>query len=236
MAISKKEIESTILAKGFKPKDITTYKNLSSAIIIECKQGHEIITDFASIRKDNFVCPSCEGKQSSNLRIDHTLPPKSGYRIIALDQSSKKIGVSVFDDGKLVYYHLFEVTGDLGDRLVKIYNLMHKVIIKEWQPNYLVFEDVYKDNPLTYKVLSMVMGICILAAEQYAVEHTELINKTWQSEFNIGGTSRTAQKKNVISRVKEYYDLDVNDDVADAILMGKYAAKRLSDKWGMVIF
>ena len=31
------------------------------------------------------------------------------------------------------------------------------------------------------------------------------------------------QKKNVMKKVKQLFDIDVTDDVADAILIGKYA-------------
>ncbi len=57
---------------------------------------------------------------------------KTGFRIIAIDQASQKIGISVYDDGKLVYYHLAEVTGVLGVRLAKIYRFMKEVVISEW--------------------------------------------------------------------------------------------------------
>lgn len=237
MALSKKEIEATIQAKGFEPVDISGYKNLSSMIQVRCHANHVFYTDMKSIRKDNFVCPSCVGEQTSNLNSNHVLPVKEGFRIIAIDQASQKIGISVYDDGKLVYYHLVEVTGTLSARLAKIYKFMREVVIGEWHPNYLVFEDIqYQDNALTHKTLGMVMGVVILAAEQAQIEHTEILNKVWQSEFNIGGASRPVQKANVIKRVKEYYDLDVTDDVADAILMGKYAAKKLSHRWERILF
>lgn len=237
MALSKKEIESTIQAKGFEPVDITTYKNLSSMIQVRCNAGHVFFTDMKSVRQENFACPSCVGKATSNLGSDHLLPVKTGYRIIALDQASQKIGISVYDDGKLVYYHLVEVTGTLPIRLVKIHRFICDTIIKQWQPNYLVFEDIqYQDNALTHKTLGMVMGVCILAAEQYQLQHAEVLNKVWQSEFNITGATRVVQKANVIKRVKEYYDIEVTDDVADAILMGQYAAKKLSSRWEKVLF
>lgn len=236
MAISSKEIEATLLAKGFEPVDISMYKNLDSTIEVQCNDGHKFNTSFRSVRKANFVCPVCEGKATSKLRADLSLPKKDGFRIIALDQSSTKTGISVFDNGKLVYYHLVEVTGTFPVRLKKLYQFIRKTVITEWQPNYLVFEDIYQDNVLTFKMLAMVLGICILAAEETGIEHTEIMNKVWQKEYNIGGSNRVAQKRNVVARVKEYYNLDVTDDVADAILLGKYAAKNLESRWARILF
>lgn len=41
----------------------------------------------------------------------------------------------------------------------------------------------------------------------------------------IGGKDRASQKKNVIAKVKSMFGIDVSDDVADAILIGKYGCK-----------
>lgn len=237
MALSKKEVESTIQAKGFEPLDVDSYKNLSSLLQIRCHAGHVFFADMKSIRKENFSCPSCIGESTSNLNEANALPAKTGFRIIALDQASQKIGISVYDDGKLVYYHLVEVSGSLPVRLAKIYKYLVEVVIRQWQPNFLAFEDIqYQDNALTHKTLGMVMGVCILAAEQFQIDHSEVLNKVWQSEFNIAGATRVAQKANVIKRVYEYYGIQVTDDVADAILLGQYAAKKLSSRWEKVLF
>lgn len=236
--LSKKEIEATILAKGFEPVDITTYQNLSSMITVRCNHGHSFQTDMKSIRKNNFSCPMCIGQTTTSFSSNHgVVPAKEGFRIIAIDQASQKIGISIYDKGKLAYYHLVEVTGTLPVRLAKIYKFLVEVVIQTWRPDYLVFEDIqYQDNALTHKTLGMVMGICVLAAEQHSIPHTEILNKVWQSEFNIAGSTRVAQKSNVIKRVQEYYGIEVNDDVADAILMGKYAAIRLSSHWEEKLF
>lgn len=239
MAIDRKTIEATILAKGFYPVDISTYKNLSSLIKIKCHEGHTILTDFKTIRKDNYKCPMCDGELSSALDVHQgDLPAKNGYRIVAIDQASHKLGVSVFDNGRLVYYHYVQAEGVLDIRLVKIYRFLVETIIKQWQADYLVFEGVQyqNNNAETHKILSMVLGVCILAAEQYKIEHSTILNKVWQSEFNIPGATREVQKANVIKKVKEMYNIDVVDDIADAILLGKYAAMRLATRWEKVLF
>lgn len=238
MALSKKEIEATLLAKGFEAVDINGYKNLTSSIEVRCSNGHKFMTDMKSVRHDKFVCPKCVGIDTSSLKeFKGLLPKKEGFRIIAVDQASQKLGISVYDNGKLVYYYWVEVSGGLSTRLLKIYSFMRDVIINQWTPNYMVFEDIqYQDNALTHKTLGMVLGICILAAEQAGIEHSEVLNKVWQSEFNIGGADRVTQKWNVVKRVKEFYDLDVNDDIADAILLGQYATKKLADRWSTKLF
>ena len=39
--------------------------------------------------------------------------------------------------------------------------------------------------------------------------------------------NRSEQKKQSIAKVKEMYDINVNDDIAEAILLGKYAVDSL---------
>jgi len=55
------------------------------------------------------------------------------------------------------------------------------------------------------------------------IRHECVLNKVWQAQFNITGKQRMEQKKNVMKKVKQLFDIDVTDDVADAILIGKYA-------------
>lgn len=43
----------------------------------------------------------------------------------------------------------------------------------------------------------------------------------------IGGKTRIEQKKGAITKVKEMYGIEVCDDVAEAILLGKYSVDML---------
>ena len=44
----------------------------------------------------------------------------------------------------------------------------------------------------------------------------------------INGKTRVQQKVQAIEKVKKMYGIDVNDDVAEAILLGKYAVDCLN--------
>lgn len=52
----------------------------------------------------------------------------------------------------------------------------------------------------------------------------------------INGKTRIQQKMQAIKKVKEMYNLDVNDDVAEAILLGKYAADCLKKEQTKKLF
>ena len=231
--LNNEEITSLIAEKKFKVIDISQYKNLKSDILIECENGHRVQTNLETFRKPTFFCPSCLGNSTSD--IQENIPEKKPgvYRIIALDQASHKIGLSIYDDGKLVYYNLIEVVGDFEVRLGKIFKMLNETIIPFWKPDFLSFEDIQlqNDNVSTFKMLSMVLGICELAATLHGIPHTETLNTVWQQKFYIKGGRRDQQKKEVVKKVKEIYNIDVTDDIADAILLGNYTAAKLESKW-----
>ena len=106
--LSRKEITDLLESKGFTATNIEEYKNLDTVMHLVCKNGHYIDASIKTVRNPNFKCLQCEGNTSSGSAIFNTEPPlKAGYRIVAIDNASNNAGVSVFDDGKLVFYHLY---------------------------------------------------------------------------------------------------------------------------------
>lgn len=199
--------------------DASSYKNLSSFIEVECENGHQYVTSIERLRKTT-VCPECT---KEIVKLSATPPPKKGYRIVALDQATNVAGISIFDDGNLVYASQRTFYGDLGVRYADFAAFLAYEVIKNWEPDELVFEDIqYQNNVVTFKTLSGLLGICIMLAETAKIPHTEIFNMTWQSEFYIQGKTRHQQKQNTIKKVKELFNLDVNDDIADSVLLGYY--------------
>ena len=207
------------------------YINLTSDNLkFKCENGHEFNATLKLIRDfSNFKCPICE-KQPVEYR---TKPPKKQdgvFRIIGFDQATNNFGISVYDEDKLVYFDVFHFEGETEERLVQIANAI-TFICREWQPNYVMFEDIQlQTNGIggynTFKVLAELMGVVKVILTANKVPHTCVLNKIWQSEFNIGGKDRATQKANVIEKVYKIFDIKVSDDVADAILIGKYAVER----------
>lgn len=234
--LSDQEITNIILAKGFKPIDISCYQNKMSKIICQCDQGHSFSSSLHDIEKSTFKCPACIGAQFKTAAINGQVPEKNGYRIVAFDQSSNNIGVSIYDNGNLVYYDWYKLTGELDERLAKWYNLINTTVVNDWKPDYVMLEDIQyqKDaGVVTFKTLAEVLGVACAALEENKIPHDKVLNKTWQAQFNIAGSNRVAQKRNVVERVKEYFGINVTDDVGDAILIGRYAANKLYEHWSV---
>jgi len=109
----------------------TDYKSVTSLIKVECLNGHEIQTNLKTIRLSSFSCPRCVGSASKGFdKVATTVPAKTGYRVVGFDNASHKMGVAIFDDGKLVYYSLLEFNnGTATQRLLKIRQLLEDVIL-----------------------------------------------------------------------------------------------------------
>lgn len=200
------------------------YKNLTSAILVRCEKGHLIQTNLLNIRRENFACPICEGLKTKGFDQAPTkVPQKEGYRIVGLDNATHNLGISIFDDGKLVYYKLHNFTGTSVERLNAFRDLLEDVIIKEWKPDFLQFENIqFQRSYPTFELLSKLLGACEMAAERYNVEYDKVKPSVWRSKMNINGAKREEQKKRAIDLVYEMYQIKVNDDIAEAILIAKY--------------
>lgn len=223
--LSKADIIEIAKNKGLIIINPDDYINLeSSNLIFECKNGHTFIGDLKSVRDNkSFYCPLCDKQEVSYVSEP---PVKSGFRVIGFDQATQNFGISVYDDGKLVYYDVAKFGGETEERLVSIANFVDAVC-KEWCPDFVMFEDIQLQQNQhggynTFKVLAELLGIVKMVLTKNKVKHECVLNKVWQAYFNIGGRDRISQKLMVVARVEELFGIRVIDDIADAILIGKY--------------
>lgn len=127
--LSNEQIAEELKAKGYELVSADGYQNLQSRIIIKCEKGHLIETCLQDVRHPSFVCPSCDKTVFINPK---SVPEKNGaYRVIAFDQATEHFGLSIFDDGQLVFYNLFTFVGTLNTRMVKIKRLIENIVIPE---------------------------------------------------------------------------------------------------------
>ena len=171
--LSHDQITDEVKKFGYTLIDDTGYTNMQSRIKIECSKGHLIETCLADLRRPSFTCPACD--QNIQFINPAEIPAKNGaYRVIAFDQATERFGLSIFDNGKLVYYNLYIFTGDLNNRLVKIDKFLRETVFKYWEPDFVVMEDIqYQNGVLTFKVLAMLLGLvqtaCCVAGVPFEV-------------------------------------------------------------------
>ena len=227
--LNEQEIQGILDTKGFACLNIEMYKNLESVLQFKCKNGHSIEASMRTIRNAHFKCPECEGKISvSTLLSNSEIAEKNGYRVVAIDNATANVGISVFDDDKLIYYHLYHYEGDTIARMVNNRRFIEEVIIAQWQPDLIVVEDIqYQNNVMTFKTLAMLLGSSLVSCAAKEVKTEVVMSKVWRAHFMLNGKGRIEEKKQAIEKVKLMYGLTVNDDVAEAILLGKYAVDTL---------
>lgn len=215
--LSKEQITSEVQAAKHKLVSSDNYKNLSSWIVVECARGHQYESSIESLRKSH-VCPQCSREI---VNVQGYPPKKKGHRIVAIDQATHVAGVSVFDDGELVYANTRSFVGTLEERYVDFAIFLTQEVIQNWEVDYLVFEDIqYQHNVQTFKVLGGLLGICILYATANKIPYSVILNKVWQSTFDIKGKDRNTQERNAKAKVYDLFGIDAPIDVADAILLG----------------
>lgn len=231
MRLTDQEIKDILASKGFICSNINEYVNLDTILHLQCEHGHNIDASIRTVRNANFRCSICDGQNSiSNHVAIVNVPQKQGQRVVAIDNATEKVGISVFDDGKLVYWHLYKYAGETIERLVKNRQFLEDTIIKTWEPDYIVLEDIQyqNNNILTFKILAMLLGSSIVSVAAANIKYVTVLSKVWRSHFMINGKTRVQQKVQAIEKVKEMYGIDVNDDVAEAILLGKYSVDTIN--------
>lgn len=232
MKLNKEQLIEIISSKGLTCLNLDEYKNLDTILKFTCEKGHHIEASIKTVRSKLFKCPYCEGENSISEKIDNfNIPDKTGYRIIGIDNATENIGISVFDNGKLIYYHLYHVEGDTITRLLKNRKLLEQVFIEQWKPDFIALEDIqYQSNIQTFKILAMLLGSSLVSIKNKNIKCDTVYSKVWRAHFQIGGKTRLEQKKQAIEKIKTMYNISVSDDIAEAILIGKYAVDNLKEQ------
>ena len=152
--------------------------------------------------------------------------------ILSLDLSTKSTGYALWENNKLIDYGLITASStDLIKRIKKITEELSN-ILKAKLANYsiekVIVEEVRPENGLqniqTHRALMWLQGsIAIMIHDEYNLSLEYIYPNEWRSKCGIktgAGVKREALKKKDIDFVKNNFNIDVNDDIADAIGIG----------------
>lgn len=151
--------------------------------------------------------------------------------ILSIDASTKASGWAVFQDAKLVEYGLItSASTDLIKRIHKMTDEL-KSIFEKYKIDKVILEEVRPEmgtqNIKTHRALMWLQGgIATMLHDDYnfKLENIEyLYPSEWRKICGIKtgqGVRRESLKPLDIAFVKNTYNIDVNDDVADAIGIG----------------
>lgn len=152
---------------------------------------------------------------------------------IAIDASTKSTGVAVFQDKELVEKYNFINNANGVLKRIKFMTDKIEEVYKEYRLKkvQIVMEQVIPDNlndakwtrnQNTFKALFYLQAAIVLMFDHYNLD-VELVGaSTWRKWCGIkqGGANRETLKFRDIEFVKQNYNLEVNDDIADAICIG----------------
>lgn len=208
------------------------YKNLDTELTFECNEGHKIYLPYKKVR-DKWICPICEQNQYYNFSNEIKPKGKIKQRSIGLDQATHITGYSIFDDGKLVYADIFEtIADDEIERDIEIKNWLIQ-LIQNWKPDIIGLEGIqlqqFNNKTVgitTYQTLARLQGILMATCKEQNIQYVIIPPATWRAHCEVKGRARADQKRSMQMKVKEWFDITVSNDIADAIGIGKY----LNDK------
>ena len=205
------------------------YVNLKTDLIALCPLGHEVHFPFDQWRRGKTTCDICSRQPFK--KINELPKKKEGYRILGFDQASITSGWAIFDDQKLVNYGSWSSHGAKSTERIAQTKAWVASMIEKHQPSIVYLEDIqlqkFEDGEaavLTYKKLAHLQGVLKNYCFENGIPYDIVAPNTWKSYNNIKGKTRSDQKKSAQLRVKALYDIDVTQDEADAILIGRYAA------------
>ena len=204
------------------------YKNLDSELVFRCNEDHKIYLPYKKVR-NKWECPICKQNQYNNFSNEIIPKKKSIQRTVGLDQATHITGYSIFDDGELIYAGTFEAAAeDEISRDIEIRNWLIQ-LIQNWKPDIIAIEGIQLqqfNNKMigvtTYQTLARLQGILMAACCEQKVEYTIVPPATWRAHCQVKGRTRADKKRSMQMKIKEWFDITVSDDVADAIGIGKY--------------
>ena len=211
------------------------YKNLDSELIFKCDEKHKIYLPYKKVR-NKWECPIC--KQNQYNFSNEIIPKKKLIqRTIGLDQATHITGYSIFDNSQLIYAGIFETTAeDEISRDIEIKNWLIQ-LIQNWKPDIIAMEGIQLqqfNNKIigvtTYQTLARLQGILMAACRELKIDYIIVPPATWRSHCQVRGRTRADRKRSMQIKVKEWFDITVSDDIADAIGVGKYASDKHKKK------
>lgn len=150
-------------------------------------------------------------------------------KIVGIDMSSSKTGISCFIDNKYTGHVLIDLHAN-KDTDKRMREMMRKI---KWQldvykPDMIVMEECLMTNNIkVVKVLSYIAGTIISWADENDVEFRFQLPTAWRKKVGIvqnKKVKRETLKQEAIDMVKEMFGLDVTDDESEAILIAYSAS------------
>lgn len=155
-------------------------------------------------------------------------------KLISMDTSSNSTGVAIFVDGTLSHHFLIDLKKikNTEDRMKEMVKQIYEIIEKE-KPDIIVTEmTVVTRNAQAQRNLTMILGAIYGKCIEDNIWYYSARPTEWRSLIDTDkkpkGRKRENYKEWSIDIVKEKYEINANDDVCDAILIGRAYVNKFS--------
>lgn len=143
--------------------------------------------------------------------------------VLALDLSTKSTGWATKVNGKLEYGCITASSTEVKNRIITMRDSIVELLNK-YDIDTVVYEEVRPDTPNSHTqlVLTWLQGSVVIALyeKNKKLNFNSLQASSWRSTIGIKtgrGIKRESLKPIDIKYVKDKYNIDVNEDIADAI-------------------
>ena len=155
-------------------------------------------------------------------------------KLISMDTSSNSTGVAIFIDGVLSHHFLIDLKKikNTEDRMKEMVKQIYEIIEKE-KPDIITTEmTVVTRNAQAQRNLTMILGAIYGKCIEDNIWYYSARPTEWRSLIDTDkkpkGRKRENYKEWSIDIVKEKYEINANDDVCDAILIGRAYVNKFS--------
>lgn len=148
--------------------------------------------------------------------------------VAGVDASTKMSGVSIMIDGNLEFYTLIDLHKE-KDAMVRIRDMLLQIcaILDKYDVDEVYMEKAFsKQNVDTTMKLANLAGGIMLYCAQNDIKFEHPMPSAWRKTIGIQQSSkikREVLKAEAIKAVKDEYGIDVNDDIAESILIARSA-------------
>ena len=145
-------------------------------------------------------------------------------RVVGIDASTNKTGISLFIDGEYNGHMLIDLH-KIKDSNIRVPKMMKEIkcVLDYYEPDIIVMEEcLLKTNIATVKLLSYLAGAIISWATDNQVEFRFQLPSEWRKRVKIvqgPKTPRDKLKQEAIDMVQDRFGIDVTDDEAEAVLI-----------------
>lgn len=151
-------------------------------------------------------------------------------KMIAIDSSTNKSGIAIYKNGQFKSYKLLDYSNDkkMNSRFKKMSVALIEML-NEQKPDIVYIEEtVVLRNAQTQRFLTRLQGVVAIWCFMNNCEFNTIRPTQWRKLIHISQSKnikREQLKQSAIAYVKEKYNLDVSDDIADAICIGDAVLK-----------